>query len=533
MTDDRDVAWGYTGDGSRPGFFLEIQQDMINRGAELSALSQYPHETGLLFNPLSALEVTGTRVEGSVAVATCKLLVNMKAAPLDTILGARFSTMKEMATSKALLVRHELARRDAEYEVAQKQVLADMVKYVESNDPHWYNNDASYANAQAHLEEICAAALSDEKLVSSKQEEAMRDALAEGSLTKAAGKPCELISGQPKSAAMGLYHFMCVKDPFAEEGTAKLENEIAQFIAKLKEQAAKVKQHRVLVTLLEKVGPEGKQLIEDITGDVREALEDIEYFKKISWLPKEATPSEVVEQVEKELLTNLHYILYEETSEVYVKGPDAVRDKGRGKQRFGDFMSHPNVKDAELTASHVASLRLYTTLAYKYINSPLRSQDAYYDHHKPHPLPVTVALIAEGIKKLRAAYAVKVGQKDVVPATALWRGMKNLTMGESFVEKDENGKCKGGTELAPMSTTTDIAVAARYARSGDSLLFKISLDNFMQYGAEVQWLSAFPNEEEVLYPPLTYLQPTGKPPQTLQLPSGDKFTVYEVKPTLP
>ena len=35
-------------------------------------------------------------------------------------------------------------------------------------------------------------------------------------------------------------------------------------------------------------------------------------------------------------------------------------------------------------------------------------------------------------------------------------------------------------QLAPMSTSTDIAVAARYASSGDSLLFKISLDNFMQ-----------------------------------------------------
>ena len=31
----------------------------------------------------------------------------------------------------------------------------------------------------------------------------------------------------------------------------------------------------------------------------------------------------------------------------------------------------------------------------------------------------------------------------------------------------------------------------------------------MQYGADLQWLSAFPSEAEVLYPPLSYLQPTG------------------------
>ena len=85
-----------------------------------------------------------------------------------------------------------------------------------------------------------------------------------------------------------------------------------------------------------------------------------------------------------------------------------------------------------------------------------------------------------------------------------------------------------------------------------------------RYGAaEVKWPSAFPSEDEVLYPPLTYLQPTGKPPQAvelesptthrenhacsncglpntlpaylqvIELASGQKFTVYEVKPTLP
>ena len=29
-------------------------------------------------------------------------------------------------------------------------------------------------------------------------------------------------------------------------------------------------------------------------------------------------------------------------------------------------------------------------------------------------------------------------------------------------------------------------------------------------GVDLQWLSAFPNESQVLFPPLTYMQPTGK-----------------------
>ena len=48
-----------------------------------------------------------------------------------------------------------------------------------------------------------------------------------------------------------------------------------------------------------------------------------------------------------------------------------------------------------------------------------------------------------------------------------------------------------------MSTTADISVAARYGLSAGSLLFMIKVNNFMQYGAELQWVSCFPNEAEV------------------------------------
>ena len=34
--------------------------------------------------------------------------------------------------------------------------------------------------------------------------------------------------------------------------------------------------------------------------------------------------------------------------------------------------------------------------------------------------------------------------------------------------------------------------------------------DFMSMGADVQWLSAFPGEAEIIYPPLIYLKPTGR-----------------------
>ena len=40
-------------------------------------------------------------------------------------------------------------------------------------------------------------------------------------------------------------------------------------------------------------------------------------------------------------------------------------------------------------------------------------------------------------------------------------------------------------------------VAVHYGLSAGSLLFLLKVDNFMQYGAELGWLSAFPTEAEV------------------------------------
>lgn len=90
---------------------------------------------------------------------------------------------------------------------------------------------------------------------------------------------------------------------------------------------------------------------------------------------------------------------------------------------------------------------------------------------------------------------------------------------------------RGGTEVSPMSTTSDIRIAAKYGVSGNSLLFKIKVNNVLQYGADLQWLSAFPGESEVCYPPLTYLQPSGKV-QVIKV-GETTFTVCEVTPHIP
>ena len=112
----------------------------------------------------------------------------------------------------------------------------------------------------------------------------------------------------------------------------------------------------------------------------------------------------------------------------------------------------------------------------------------------------------------------------------------------------------------------------RYSLSAHSLLFRIVVSDFMSLGADLQWVSAFPDEAEVrscrmrthpaarraqappkgyplaserpppcclasaprqvLYPPLTYLKPTGRMETVEVERDGQRlaFTVVEVSP---
>ena len=219
--------------------------------------------------------------------------------------------------------------------------------------------------------------------------------------------------------------------------------------------------------------------------------------------------------------------------------PERTRRDGKG-MRLDDFCEDEASKVAGLQQHHVAALRVYTTAAYGIINWRLRKPNGR------HPLPVTVFLIGEGIRRLRAVGALQEAEQRrssamerssqaestsgaTSPAGAarepsgatspsgptkqvtqqqsaggalagkgrpqdLWRGMRDLRVDEAWLEA-------GGTELAPMSTTEDFKVAVEYAmrnaQSEDRLLLKVRTNSFMDRGASLRYLSAFPLEAEV------------------------------------
>ena len=171
--------------------------------------------------------------------------------------------------------------------------------------------------------------------------------------------------------------------------------------------------------------------------------------------------------------------------------PSRRAANGRG-MRLADFVAHESARAANLTEVHVAALRLYSTDAFRAINAPLRDQERF-GRHEPHPLPLTVAWIRDALSKLRKIEAQSARKNELV---VLYRGMKGLQIQPEFLSE-------GGTELAPMSTTASLKVAMQYSASEKALLLRIRTKNFMVRGPTISFLSAFPDEDEFLFPPLT------------------------------
>jgi len=178
-----------------------------------------------------------------------------------------------------------------------------------------------------------------------------------------------------------------------------------------------------------------------------------------------------------------------------LEDPQLDIDFGNNAMKLEDFAKCPAARIAKLTTVEVLCIRLYTTSSFGCFNKPLRTSQ------KPHPFARSVFHLYEGLKKLRAVEATR-DPEGFIKEVMLYRGMKNMKLDEGKFKK------QGGTELAPMSTTADIQVAAKYAYSESPLVFEYkTLGN--SRGVCIKDFSVYPKEAEYLYPPLTLIVPQG------------------------
>ena len=318
-----------------------------------------------------------------------------------------------------------------------------------------------------------------------------------------------------------------------------------------KKKTAAVKRFQGDVTQLV-VGPalaSVKGILAFIHADEQAVLACLAQDHGVSQIEREFTKHGTA--VDRECFQYIRHGRTGESKKVYDNG---VMDSGRKKgMRLEDFLSSSQARAASLTVGMVLALRLYTTACYASLNTPLRAKMSAAN---PHPFPVTVHLITEGSTSPRLEYesapfppsppppplptifafaprvavkrlrAVEGSASSANDALTLWRGMKNVEIGDAFFNDG------GGSEKAPMSTTHDLRVAVRYAVQASSttaLLLKLNTRNFRERGADLRFLSCFEAEAEVLFPPLTHLSPT-QSVEHFEM-KGIKFTVVEVEPS--
>merc|ERR1719188_585105 len=77
----KEVAQQYA--HGKAGTILEIKTGMVDRGADLKMISQYPHEEEICFPPLTCLEVIDMTVEGKTLWLNMRLNVNFTAETIE------------------------------------------------------------------------------------------------------------------------------------------------------------------------------------------------------------------------------------------------------------------------------------------------------------------------------------------------------------------------------------------------------------------------------------------------------------------
>ena len=152
---EREVAMGYAaGDGSQMGIVLEMQQGMVNRGADISWLSQYPHEREILFGPLTGIEVLGTRNDSLAVVIECAFSINLSALTLEQVVSKRRKVVMDMDANVLADFTRSLDKDEAWTalgEFCNMKSVSDYLKSVleplHSQGAEYYNDDAKLGGA--------------------------------------------------------------------------------------------------------------------------------------------------------------------------------------------------------------------------------------------------------------------------------------------------------------------------------------------------------------------------------------------------
>ena len=151
-TPDVNVAYQYSQD--KFGIVVEIQQGMIDRGAEISWLSQYPHEAEVLFAPLAGLEAREMRIEmhpisqAHIIVVTMRVSINLTNPTIEQVVAKRKKIIENMSSGLIMEVRSALNKKGSNETESYIRMLSGLFSERPlAHEDVWYNEDPQFQEA--------------------------------------------------------------------------------------------------------------------------------------------------------------------------------------------------------------------------------------------------------------------------------------------------------------------------------------------------------------------------------------------------
>mmetsp|Transcript_64520 Transcript_64520/g.172798 ORF Transcript_64520/g.172798 Transcript_64520/m.172798 type:complete len:740 (+) Transcript_64520:143-2362(+) len=182
---------------------------------------------------------------------------------------------------------------------------------------------------------------------------------------------------------------------------------------------------------------------------------------------------------------------------------------GRRIPDVAALLQLPICREANLTRIEAVAVVQYTGPMFFLYNTILRRFPAalYEDWKDVSRFTTTIHVLVSAVQKLTRTARLPEGQM-------LYRGLGGtLDLPERFRRGDQQGR-RGYAEWGFMSTTADIKVAEQYSgvREGKPRATVLAIcTGAVDRGACIQELSQYVDEKEILFLPLSFLQPDGQP----------------------
>lgn len=157
MTTDKKQALHYA-KGNAATLF-EAEMGLIDRGASMSEISQYPFEAEIVFPPLLGIEVKGNTARGGLLLMDIRLSLNLMSETVEQVLRRRYKTICDTCDSMVF----ELLQDSQQHHPNAPGPASELARVAlecgpRSCEPAWLNNDQQFLKAVNTCVEIKEAA---------------------------------------------------------------------------------------------------------------------------------------------------------------------------------------------------------------------------------------------------------------------------------------------------------------------------------------------------------------------------------------